>query len=306
MIFFANKMLYLERNRKYADIMERALYNGVLAGMQLDGTRFFYVNPLETLPGISGEAKTHKHALPVRPKWFACACCPPNVARMLSSVSEYAWHLTQDTLFSNLYIDGTLDLTENFGGKIILETAYPYNHVISYKFAPVKETMYVPLAIRIPAWSKNTKILLNGKPAEYEMKSGYAYIFGEYRAEDIITIELDMEVKRVYTSSRVAANTGKAALQRGPLVYCAEGVDNENDVLSLSLKKDGKITLSEYMPDKLCGIQELYAEGYREVVSDDLYSYDAPVTKECQITLVPYYSWGNRGLNQMRVWIPIS
>lgn len=305
LIFFANKMLYLERDRKYADAMERALYNCVLAGMQLDGTRFFYVNPLETLPGISGEAKTHRHALPVRPKWFACACCPPNVARTLSSISEYAWHMTRDALFSNLYIDGTLDLTENFGGKIILETAYPYDSVVNYKFAPEKETMYVPLVIRIPAWSENTKILLNGKPAEYEMKAGYAYIFGEYGAEDIITVELDMEVKRVYTSTRVAANSGKAALQRGPLVYCAEGVDNDNDVLSLSLKKDGKITLGEYIPDKLYGIQELHAEGYREAVSDDLYSYDAPVTKECQITLVPYYTWANRGLNQMRVWIPI-
>lgn len=213
--------------------------------------------------------------------------------------------MTRDALFSNLYIDGTLDLTENFGGKIILETAYPYDSVVNYKFAPEKETMYVPLAIRIPAWSENTKILLNGKPAEYEMKAGYAYISGEYGAEDIITVELDMEVKRVYTSTRVAANSGKAALQRGPLVYCAEGVDNDNDVLSLSLKKDGKITLGEYIPDKLCGIQELHAEGYREAVSDDLYSYDAPVTKECQITLVPYYSWANRGLNQMRVWIPI-
>ena len=112
-------MLYLERNGKYADVMERALYNGVLAGMQLDGTKFFYVNPLEVLPGISGEAKTHKHALPVRPKWFACACCPPNVARLLASVAEYAWHVVSDTLFSNLFIAGTLDLTDSLGGKTV-------------------------------------------------------------------------------------------------------------------------------------------------------------------------------------------
>ncbi|MCI8897828.1 MAG: glycoside hydrolase family 127 protein, partial [Lachnospiraceae bacterium] len=116
LIFFANKMLYLERDRKYADEMERALYNCVLAGMQLDGTKFFYVNPLEALPGISGEAQTHKHALPVRPKWFACACCPPNVARLLASLSEYAWHVLPGKLFSNLFIDGTLDLRDTFGG----------------------------------------------------------------------------------------------------------------------------------------------------------------------------------------------
>lgn len=304
LIFFSNKMLYLERNGKYADTIERALYNCVLAGMQLDGTKFFYVNPLEVLPGISGEAQTHKHALPVRPKWFTCACCPPNVARMLSSISEYAWHVIPGALFSNLFISGTLDLNESFGGKITLETAYPYDNKLEYHFVPEKETMSVPLAIRIPAWSRNTKILLNGRPVKYEMKDGYAYLHREFRAKDVVTVELDLSVRKVYTSNKVAANTGKVAVQRGPLIYCIEGVDNENDILSVSLKKDGKITVSEYLPEKLCGIQELYAEGYRETISDELYSFDAPKTEECKVTLVPYYTWGNRGLNQMRVWIP--
>lgn len=304
LIFFSNKMLYLERNGKYADVMERALYNCVLAGMQLDGTRFFYVNPLEVLPGISGEAQTHKHALPVRPKWFACACCPPNVARLLSSIAEYAWHIIPGTLFSNLFIGGALDLSDSFGGKITVETAYPYDNKVEYHFAPEKETMSVPLAIRIPGWSRNTKILLNGREVKCEMKDGYAYLHGEFGEKDVVTVELDLSVRRVYTSNKVSANTGKAAVQRGPLIYCIEGVDNENDILSVSLKKDGKITVSEYLPEKLYGIQELYAEGYRETVNDELYSFEAPSIEECQVTLVPYYTWGNRGLNQMRVWIP--
>lgn len=304
LIFFSNKMLYLDRNGKYADVMERALYNCVLAGMQLDGTRFFYVNPLEALPGISGEAQTHKHALPVRPKWFACACCPPNVARLLSSLSEYAWHAAEDTLFSNLFIGGTLDLGDAFGGKVTLQTAYPYENMVEYRFAPEKEAMTMTLAIRIPAWSRDTVICVNGNPAEYEINDSYAYLKGDFGAEDIVTVEFDMSVRKVYTSSRVSANTGKAAVERGPLIYCAEGVDNENDVLSLSLKRGGNVTVGEYLPDELCGIRELYAEGYREAVSDKLYSYEAPVAKECEITLVPYYTWGNRGLNQMRVWIP--
>lgn len=305
LIFFANKMLYLERDRKYADEMERALYNCVLAGMQLDGTRFFYVNPLEALPGISGEAQTHKHALPVRPKWFACACCPPNVARLLSSLAEYAWHVQQGKLYSNLFIDGTLDLLDTFGGRIRVETAYPYDNKVTYRFEPEKETMSVSLAVRIPAWSKSTVICLNGKPAEYEMEdSGYALLYREFKAGDELTVEFEMPVRKVYTSNKVSANTGKAAIQRGPLIYCAEGVDNDGDVLSLSLKKGGAVTVSEYLPDKLYGIRELYAEGYRETMSDMLYSYDAPSAKACQITLIPYYAWGNRGLNQMRVWIP--
>lgn len=306
LIFFSNKMLYLERDGKYADVMERALYNCVLAGMQLDGTKFFYVNPLEVLPGISGEAQTHKHALPVRPKWFACACCPPNVARLLGSVAEYAWHIIPGSLFSNLFIAGTLDVSGHFGGKVTLQTGYPYDGEITYHFEPTegRESMEVPLAIRIPAWSLKTTICLNGKPVDCEIQDGYAYMRGEYTAQDVITVKLDMAVKRVYTSNRVSANTGKAALQRGPIIYCAEGADNENDVLSLRLKKDGKVTGSEYLQDKLFGIQELYAEGYREAINDALYSFERQESKPYQITFVPYYTWGNRGLNQMRVWIP--
>ena len=304
LIFFSNKMLYLDRNGKYADVMERALYNCVLAGMQLDGTRFFYVNPLEALPGISGEAQTHKHALPVRPKWFACACCPPNVARLLSSLSEYAWHAVGGTLFSNLFVGGTLDLSDTLGGKVTLKTTYPYENKIEYHFEPEKETMDMTLAIRIPVWSGNTVISVNSSSAEYELKDGYAYLHGNFSSEDVVTAELDMSVRKIYTSNRVSANTGRAAVERGPLIYCAEGVDNEGDVLSLSLKKDGEITVGEFLPDKLCGIRELHAGGYRENVSDNLYSYEAPSAKECRITLIPYYAWGNRGLNQMRVWIP--
>lgn len=318
LIFFANKMLYLERDRKYADEMERALYNCVLAGMQLDGARFFYVNPLEALPGISGEAQTHRHALPVRPKWFACACCPPNVARLLASLSEYAWHILPDRLFCNLFVGGTLDLNDSFGGRIRLETNYPYDNKITYRFEPQGESMSVPLAIRIPAWSDDTVICLNGRPLQYEEvwtgddreykyvmeESGYAFLHRDFKADDVLTVELDMSARKVYTCNKVSANTGKAAIQRGPLIYCAEGVDNDGDVLSLSLKKGGAVTVGEYLPDKLYGIQELYADGYRETVSDKLYSYEAPIEEDCQITLIPYYAWGNRGLNQMRVWLP--
>ena len=169
---------------------------------------------------------------------------------------------------------------------------------------PEGETMSVPLAVRIPAWSTDTVICLNGEPVQYEMEGGYALLHRDYKAEDVLTVELDMRVRKVYTSNRVSANTGKAAIQRGPLIYCAEGVDNGGDVLSLSLKKGGAVTIGEYLPDKLYGIQELYAEGYRETVSDALYSYEAPAQETCRITLIPYYAWGNRGLNQMRVWLP--
>ncbi len=185
-------------------------------------------------------------------------------------------------------------------------TNYPYDNKLEYRFAPQegRERMEVPLAVRIPAWSRQTKILLNGEETDCEIRDGFAYLRGEYSADDVITVELDLTVRHVYSSSRVSENTGRVALQRGPLIYCAEGVDNENDILSLSLKKDGEVTVGKYLPDELFGIQKLFAEGYRETANDELYSFERQEAQPCQVTLVPYYTWGNRGLNQMRVWIP--
>lgn len=166
--------------------------------------------------------------------------------------------------------------------------------------------MDVRLAIRVPAWSRDIKICVNGAPAQHEIevRNGYAYLHGTFCKPTEVAVELDMSVRKLYANSKVAANTGKAAVERGPLVYCAEGVDNGDDVLSLSYKRGGRVTVGKYLPDKLCGIRELYAEGYREKGSEDLYSCEPPVREACRITLVPYYTWGNRGLNQMWVWIP--
>lgn len=303
LIFFARRMLALEKNGKYADVMERALYNCVLAGMELDGTKFFYVNPLEVIPDISGAVKTHHHTLPQRPKWFACACCPPNVARLLPSIAEYAWSLENNSVYSNLFIGSTLELDN---GTISLSTNYPYAGNLKYSFAPNADCMKITLAIRMPDWSANTKILLNGSEVNCKIVTGYAYIDGEFTAEDIVTVELDMSVKHVYASSNVSDNSGKTALSRGPLVYCAEGVDNDGDVLSLSLKKNGSVTVSDFLADKLCGICELRADGYRTISEKTLYSFNEPKKEPYTITLIPYYSWANRGLTQMRVWIPES
>lgn len=302
LIFFGRKMLDLEKDSKYADTMERALYNCVLAGMQLDGKKFFYVNPLEVIPGISGEAVTHKHALPQRPNWFACACCPPNVARLLSSVGSYAWSEEGNTVYSHLYIGGTLDLTNTLKGSIQVETGYPYDGRVLYKFIPMDDVMQMTLAIRLPYWSKETVITLNGEKCSYEIKNGYAYITKAFTAKDELSVDFDMSVRKIFASGKVSATSGKAALSRGPLVYCAEGVDNKEDVLGLKLKKDaeGEILAS----DKLNGIVEIKIDGYRMVNNESLYTLERPKNEPFKLTLIPYYAWGNRGLNQMRVWIP--
>ncbi|MCM1309256.1 MAG: glycoside hydrolase family 127 protein [Butyrivibrio sp.] len=304
LIFFAGRMLKLEHNAKYADVMERALYNCVLAGMELDGTKFFYVNPLEALPGISGKARSHPHTLPVRPKWFSCACCPPNVARLLPSVAEYAWTMDGGTVYSNLFIGGTLDLGDKLGGKVTVKSGLPYDGRVRYCFEGSLGGINMRLALRLPDWSGHTRIDKNGAPAEYSVQNGYAYIEGPFSDSDVIDVEFDMSAKRVYANANISDDSNKAAVSRGPLVYCAEGADNGGDVLSLCLSADGEIRAGEYLPDELCGIRKLYADGFKTVSSNGLYSYVRPKRVPCEITMVPYYAWANRGLNQMRVWLP--
>lgn len=301
LIFFARQLLRLEKNGEYGNVMERALYNCVLASMQLDGTKFLYVNPLEILPGISGVAKTHHHTLPQRPKWFTCACCPPNAARLLTSIAEYAWMIEERTVYSNLFIGGTLDLRDLFGGSITLETGYPYDGALQYRF---DADMELTLAVRIPDWSTQTEILLNSKAAAYEIRDGFAYIHAAFAKGDVLSVTLDFSVKRIYTNANVSDNSGKTAIQRGPIVYCAEGADNNGAVLDLRIRKGGAISAGEAQNDVLRGIIPLVAEGTRIAQSDMLYSYSAPETVSCDITLIPYYAWGNRDLHQMRVWIP--
>ncbi len=298
LIFFAKSMLALSPKSEYADIMERALYNGVLSGMQLDGTKFFYVNPLEVLPGISGNTPAHRHALPQRPKWFACACCPPNVARLLSSIGDYAYSIEENTLYCHLFMGSEIQMQS---GKVICKTGYPYENEVLYTFAPDAQKMAITLALRLPAYSENTEILVNGKKAECIIKNGYAYIEGEFSADDEIKMTLDMSPKKIYANSLVSADSGKVAVLRGPLVYCAEGADNNGDVLSLWVSEN--TDFSEEKSDILGGIVKLYARGIRAKKDTSLYSFKKPGYSEEKLTLIPYYSWGNRGLHQMRVWL---
>lgn len=319
LIFFARKMLALEKSGMYADIIERALYNTVLAGMQLDGQRFFYVNPLEVLPGISGEAVTHKHALPQRPKWFGCACCPPNVARMLTSLAEYAWEMQADTVYSHLYVGGELSFPEK-NTRIEVRTEYPYENEISYIIYPEDKSKFT-LAIRIPSWSEEVDVLLNGESifhragmakeclldnrVEVREENGYLYIKKQFVRGDEIKLVLDMEPVRVFANTKIADNSNKVAFMRGPLVYCIEGIDNQGEVLSLRIDREGEPIMEAYRKDeKLFGVSKMKIPGFRIEHTSELYSTKRPKQERTMITAIPYYAWGNRGLNEMRVWIP--
>ncbi len=296
LMFFASRMLENEVRGEYADVMEQAFYNTVLAGMQLDGKRFFYVNPLECVPGISGVSPTHRHDLTQRPGWYACACCPPNAARLISSFGKYAYGENEDTAFCHLFAAGTVSF-EN-GISIECDTEYPYGYTIKYRVSGKGR-----LAVRIPAWSEKYYLSVNGKVSDIKPVNGYAYIHVTDGSE--ITLTLDDTPRFVYASTKVPRLTGYAAVCRGPLVYCFEGADNGGDVLSLKLDTSADISaFSE--PDLLGGTVRLSIPAVRITGTDGLYSAHRPEETPCTAYAVPYYTWGNRGENQMRVWLPIS
>ena len=293
LMFFATRMLEKEVDGRYSDMMERAFYNTVLAGMQLDGKRFFYVNPLEVVPGISGVIATHWHARPQRPGWYGCACCPPNVARLISSFGQYAYGENEDTAFCHLFAGGRVEFSN--GMKLTCETRYPYGFAVTYKIEKGGK-----LAVRIPAWSESYMVLLNKKPVRTEKIKGYVYI--EVADGDTLIITLDDSIKTNYPNTVIHDLSGKVALSRGPLVYCFEGVDNDNDVLSIALKSGGKAIVTE-ISDLPCDSIAIGVEAVRKTSPAGLYSFTPPLIEQIAAVGVPYYIWGNRGENQMRVWM---
>jgi DUF1680 family protein len=302
LIFFAREMLDVCPSGKYSDVMELALYNGVLSGMQLDGKRFFYVNPLEVNPEVSGKLFGFKHVLPERPGWYQCACCPPNVARLLTSIGKYQWGEGENTIYSHLFIGGTakLDLA-----TIVVESELPWEGKVSYTIKPTDETLEFSLAIRIPSYAKKVNILLNGQEQEenYDIRDGYCYISRMWHEGDTVQLIFDMPARRIYTNTRVRENIGCVAIMRGPVVYCFEGIDNGENIHELHINKGEEIAVGEYEPTLLSGIVPLKVKGTRIFNHDSLY-FEGDYSMEAEeMRAIPYYAWGNRGLNQMRIWM---
>ena len=303
MVFFARQMLEIKPMGEYADIMEKQLYNGILSGMQLDGTRFFYVNPLEVVPGVSGNVPGHKHVLQARPEWYRCACCPPNVARLVTSLGHYAWGENDKNVFNHLYFGGSVDLKCAGGVNITCETNYPWEGTVCYKVAPKKDTAEFALAIRIPAWSDEWILTVNKSPCKAEIKDGYAYIKRKWQKGDEILLTLCMKPQRICSNTKVRENAGCVALTRGPLVYCIEEYENGTDLSAIRLPRSSEI-ICEKIDDKLIGnVVVLKAEGTRMTSDDALYSKTPPKGEAVTLHAIPYYTWGNRESGGMRVWL---
>lgn len=313
LVFFARKMLDNRPCGKYGDVMEQALYNGVLSGMQLDGQRFFYVNPLEVNPGISGVLHGYKHVLPQRPGWYACACCPPNVVRLLMSLGKYAWGYDSNTVYSHLFLGGEAGFPQ---ADIAVESEYPWNGRVVYTVKPKDGRGHFTLAVRIPSYVKDKKIVVQGKGMPHEKtaecrstgtdeyeKNGYFYMERDWQDGDRVEITFDMPVRRIRCNTAVRSNIGQVALMRGPVVYCFEGVDNGQRLQELWIPQNSEIQERREEESLLKGMVTLEFIGRRISSGDSLYSQERPVGQDAAMKAIPYFAWGNRGLNQMRVWM---
>ncbi len=297
--FFARAMSRMERNGSYDDMVERELFNVIPAGVSLHADRFYYVNPLEAVQGVSGKEKGLEHALPVRPKWFACACCPPNVARLMTSLADYSVGDEEEGIVIRQYLDGVIELER---ARIALETRYPWEGLLDYT-VEVRED--VPVYLRIPGWARpeEVRLTVDGVPREVQTEKGYVRLMlakGNHR----ILLELPMKPRRLYANGRVRHDAGCVSFAYGPMIYCLEGCDNPEPLWNLKADGDGRIEMTDYCPELLGGIRQMKIPGFRRTdASDSLYSEGRPVYEPQLLTAIPYYAWANREAKDMRVWV---
>lgn len=300
LIFFARRMLQIKPDRKYADVMERALYNGVLSGMALDGKSFFYVNPLEVTPENCIKDERKYHVKSVRQKWFGCACCPPNIARLLSSIVSYAYSENENTLFAHLYIGGTITKKFQTGSvNFTIESNFPWNGEVKIK-AIAETPVTGTLALRVPCWCKEIPDI-----PDAEFKNGYLYVTKEWKNDDELILNFPMEIRILMANTNVREDSGKLCVTRGPIVYCLEEIDNGKNLQNLLLEAD-KPMRSETIDINGVTMNCIKAHGLRvrDAETDELYPEYKPVeTIPVTLTLVPYCAWNNRGEGEMTVWM---
>lgn len=307
LMMFARRMLEMEGDAHYADVMERAFYNTVLGGMALDGKHFFYVNPLETHPKSIPHNHIYDHIKPVRQRWFGCACCPPNIARTLVAIGHYLFTPRQDALFINFYAGSEAQFTVNDRTLALkIEGNYPWDEQVTIRFSQ-PQTVEHTLALRLPEWCESPQVKVNGEAAQGETIKGYLHLHRQWQEGDVITLQLPMTIRRVYANSRVRHNAGKVAIQRGPLVYCLEEADNGAELHNLSLPKTSAFREIQGV-GVLKGKVLLQAEGLRLPTAQEekpLYSFDnrQTVAEKQTLTFIPWFSWANRGEGEMRIWV---
>ena len=319
LVFFARRMLEIEPKSEYADVMEQALYNTVLAGMALDGKSFFYVNPLEVSPEDCTLDERKHHVKPVRQKWFGCACCPPNIARTVASVGAYAYTIKDDCLFTHLYIGSKIStsLGDN-GAEFEMESGLPWDGNVTVRLHAGDNKKPFTVAFRIPGWCRGKyNAFVNGKEisesgndaVSIREECGYMYLTSAWTGDVEIKLVFDTSIRMVTSNPAVKENAGKVAFTRGPITYCMESADNGEDLWGIYIAPQ-KFSLAEVSEGEIGGIPMTFIDMPGVCISreksDELYSdFTEEKQTEVKVRLIPYFAWANRGQGQMRVWIPI-
>ena len=312
-VYWNYRMFLLHGDAKYIDVMERSLYNNVIAGVGLDGKTFFYPNPLEA----DGKFKFNREALNRQP-WFDCSCCPTNICRFLPSVPGYIYAQKQNNIFVNLFVTSATKINLSRKNSVALsqQTNYPWDGDVMIAVNPTISSKFA-LNIRIPGWVHNQPVpsnlysyinpktetfvlTVNGKKAAFKSENGFAVIDRVWKKGDVIGYNLPLLIHRVEANSNVAADKGKVALERGPIVYCLEGVDNKDFFGNISLSDQAILTTS-FDKNALNGIVIIRGEGDFTTTSKE--GVASPARKQSFVA-IPYYSWSNRGTTQMEVWLP--
>lgn len=293
---WARRMNVLTGDAKYADVMERVLYNAVASGVSLDGCSFFYVNPLAARGGVS------------RQEWFSCACCPPNVLRLLSSIEQYQYVQRPDGLSVNLYAAGTARPPAWGGaGQITQESRYPWDGRVTLRVEAPADRGEWTLRLRIPDWCRSHSLRVNGSRVDAKVSRGYAELTRRWGRGDTVELVMDMPVQRVVSHPAVSGNAGRVAIRRGPIVYCAEQADNPDGVSNIVLPAESPIS-EKWEPELLGGVVVLTAAADRQsgvFPSDRLYEPRGE-GRPATLRLVPYCTWANRGAGEMTVWLAES
>ncbi|MGC4099722.1 glycoside hydrolase family 127 protein [Ferruginibacter sp.] len=310
-VYWYYRMFLLHGDAKYIDVLEKTLYNGLISGIGLDGKSFFYTNAMEIRNSF-----THKDIERERSGWFECSCCPTNVCRLIPSVPGYMYALKDDNLFVNLFINSTVDLTiNNKPVQVVQQNNYPWEGNLKFTINSAKANAF-NLLLRIPGWAQNSAIpsdlykfnnnsdakptiKVNGQNVEYTIQNGYAVIKGNWKKNDVIELNLPMEVRKVVANEKIGNDIGKVALQRGPLMYCAEWADNNGKTSNIIIPASTDFT-TEFKPAVLNGIMTLKAEVPAVVINGN----ESIATQKQRFTAIPYYSWANRGKGEMTVWFP--
>ena len=303
-VLWNHRMFLMTGEARYADLMERILYNGVLAGVSLSGDRFLYQTPLKALPGFE------------RQPWFGPNCCPPNITRLLGELGGLIYAIADDGVVVNLYVASQVtSKVKHTGVTVAQESTYPWDGTIRFTLSPASPATF-SLHLRIPAWSRGEVmpgglyryaaaaqsqfvLTVNGHAAFYRMEKGYARIEREWRSGDVVELRLPMTVHRVQADARVADDRGMTALERGPLVYCAESPDNHGAVYNLLLPDSTRLDYS-YRPDILGGVGTLTGAALALGRGSDRISVSRA---KHQLLAIPYFAFGNRGGHAMAVWL---